>query len=87
MATKKSSPIKLTEEEVNLTVNLNQKKQQITDEINYVAQQKVVLDYRQRQIDKAYEDIVTFERQIISSLTQKYGNGTVDIEAGTFIPS
>lgn len=79
--------ITLTEDEVKLVTNLNQKKEKLTQEINYIAQQNIVLNYRQKVADKDYEDIVNFERQIVSSLTSKYGNGTIDIESGTFIPS
>ena len=79
--------IKLTESEINTVTTLNQKKEQLTSNINNIAQQKIVLDYRYKQAEKQYEEIVTFEGQIISSFTQKYGIGTIDIEAGMFIPS
>ena len=79
--------ITLTEDEVKLVNNLNQKKEKLTQEINYIAQQNIVLNYRQKVADKDYEEIVNFERQIVSTLTSKYGNGTIDIESGTFIPS
>lgn len=82
-----SSEIKLTKEELRMVNTLNDKKEAITQEINYVAQQQVVLDYRKNLIDKGYEEIVTLERQITTSLTEKYGKGTIEIEKGVFIPS
>lgn len=86
MKKEKETTIQLTEEEVTLVQNLNSRKEILTEEINNVAQQRVILDYRSRVIDKSYDEIVTFERQIASTLTQKYGKGTVDIEKGVFIP-
>lgn len=86
MEDNKETTIQLTEEEITLVQNLNSRKEILTEEINSVAQQKVVLDYRTKVIDKTYEDIVTYERQIASTLTQKYGKGSVDIEKGVFIP-
>lgn len=86
MADKKETTIQLTEEEITLVQNLNARKEVLTEEINNVAQQRVVLDYRSRTIEKSYEDIVVYERQIATSLTQKYGKGSVDIEKGVFIP-
>lgn len=82
-----SSEIKLTKEELRMVNTLNDKKEAITQEINYVAQQQVVLDYRKNLINKGYEEIVTLERQITTSLTEKYGKGTIEIEKGVFIPS
>lgn len=81
-----SQGIKLTEGEINMVNTLNQRKTQLTEDINNIAQQKIVLDYRYRQAEKRYEEIVSLEGQIVSSLVQKYGNGTVDIDNGTFIP-
>lgn len=78
--------IKLTEGEINMVNTLNQRKTQLTEDINNIAQQKIVLDYRYKQAEKRYEEIVSLESQIVSSLVQKYGNGTVDIDSGTFIP-
>lgn len=82
-----SSEIKLTEDELKMVTSLNSKKEILTQEINNVAQQQVVLDYRKKVIDQSYEDVVTFERQITNTLTEKYGRGTIEIEKGVFIPA
>jgi len=79
--------IKLTESEITTVNALNEKKEQLTLNINNIAQQKIVLDYRYKQAEKQYEEIVILENQIISSFTQKYGIGTIDIDTGVFIPS
>jgi Trm5-related predicted tRNA methylase len=81
------SGIMLTEIEINMVNTLNQRKTQLTEEVNNIAQQKIVLDYRYKQAEKRYEEVVTLEGQIVSALVQKYGNGTVDIERGMFNPS
>lgn len=82
-----SSEIQLTKEEINLVNSLNAKKETLTQEINSVAQQQVILDYRKKSIDQTYQEVVTFEKQIATSFTEKYGNGVIEIEKGVFIPS
>lgn len=79
--------VELTEQERASLADLNTKKETLTNEINSIAQQKLVLNYRERQADKYYEQIVELEGQLGKSFTQKYGNGTIDIENGVFIPS
>lgn len=86
MKDKNITTIQLTEEEIALVQNLNARKEVLTEEINNVAQQRVVLNYRSKNIEKSYEEIVVYERQIATTLTQKYGKGSVDIEKGVFTP-
>lgn len=84
---KKTAPIKLTEQEKETLVNLNKKKEQLTAEVSSIAEQNLILRYREKQADIYYEQIVQLENQIGRSFTEKYGNGTIDIENGVFISS
>lgn len=79
--------VELTDTEKNLVKDLNSKKEKLTEEINFIAQQKLVLNYRQKRADAFYEQIVEQESQIAKNFTEKYGTGSVDIEKGVFIPS
>ena len=79
--------IKLTESELNMIANFERNKKLITDEVSFIAQQQLSLDYRQEEAEALYRRNVEFEKQIGDVLTQKYGNGTIDTENGVFIPA
>jgi hypothetical protein len=77
--------IRLTEGELNLLNELNRKKEIVSNEVSFIAQQQVILDYRLEEAKKLYRDNIELEKQIGESFTAKYGNGTIDIENGVFI--
>ena len=79
--------IKLTETEVKLLTDLNRKKDLVAKEVAFLAQQRLNLDYRQEEAEKLYRNNLELERQLGTQFTEKYGNGTIDIEKGIFIPS
>lgn len=81
------SSIKLTETETKLLTDLNTKKESVRQEVSYLAQQRLNLNYRQEQAEKLYRNNLEFERELGTQLTEKYGNGTIDIEKGIFIPA
>lgn len=90
MATTKKAvdqSVELTETEKSLLKDLNSKKANLTEEVNFIAQQQLVLNYRQKRADAFYEQIVEQENQIAKNFTEKYGTGSVDIEKGVFNPS
>jgi hypothetical protein len=79
--------IKLTETEIRLLTDLNRKKDLVSREVNFLAQQRLNIDYRQEEAEKLYRSNLELERQLGNQFTEKYGNGTIDIEKGLFIPS
>ena len=79
--------IKLTETEIRLLTDLNRKKDLVTREVSFLAQQRLNTDYRQEEAEKLYRSNLELERQLGNQFTEKYGNGTIDIEKGLFIPS
>lgn len=79
--------IKLTETEIRLLTDLNRKKDLVAREVNFLAQQRLNIDYRQEEAEKLYRSNLEFEKQLGNQFTEKYGNGTIDIEKGLFIPS
>lgn len=79
--------ISLKEAEIKLLTELQRKKDLVNREVAFIAQQQLVLDYRQEEAEKLYRDNLELEKQLGTSMTSKYGNGTIDIENGLFIPS
>lgn len=79
--------IPLTEEEKTLFVDLNNRKEQVkTEAANLYVLQKQI-DGRKEVLDKTFTQVAELEIQIGKSLTQKYGDGVVDTDTGTFIPA
>lgn len=91
MATKaqtdKPAPIKLLKREVELLESLTERKQKINIDILEIGQQKLALDYREGKLEDNYRDVIEFEQQVVNSLTEKYGQGSIDVENSSFIPS
>jgi hypothetical protein len=79
--------IALTEGEMKLLTELSRKKDIVAQEVSYLAQQQLTIDYRQEEAEKLYRDNIELEKQIGDALTTKYGNGRIDLENGVFIPA
>ena len=79
--------IVLSETEIKLLTELQRKKELVNREVAFIAQQQIVLDYRQEEAEKLYRDNLELEKQLGTSMTSKYGNGTIDIENGIFVPA
>lgn len=77
--------IRLTETEIRLLTDLNRKKELVVREVNFLAQQRLNLDYRQEEAEKLYRSNLELERQLGTQFTEKYGNGSIDIDKGLFI--
>lgn len=79
--------IRLTETEIRLLTDLNRKKDLVAREVAFLAQQQLNIDYRQEEAEKLYRSNLELERQLGTQLTEKYGNGSIDIDKGLFIPA
>ena len=78
--------IQLTENELAFISNLDKRRVLVSNEINYIAQRQLELGYRQKEAEKLYEQNLELEKQIISTLQTKYGNGRINAELGLYIP-
>lgn len=83
----KPDGVKLSETEIKLLTDLNRKKDIVAREVSFLAQQQLNIDYRQEEAEKLYRDNLELEKQLGNQLTEKYGNGTIDLEHGLFIPA
>lgn len=79
--------IPLTEEEKTLFTDLTARKNQVRSEAAnlYIMQKQI--DARREALDRTFTQVAELENQIGASLTQKYGDGVVDTDTGTFIPA
>lgn len=65
-----------------------------TAQIGQIEVELHLLEKRLRQIQEmrsnlfsTYEELQTKEQDLVKSLNEKYGDGVLDLDSGTFIPS
>ena len=80
-------PIKLTEEELERLVSLQRKSAGVTQEFGNLEIMKLQLDARREELVSFYEQLKEDERTFGKELSEKYGDGTIDIEKGEFVPA
>jgi hypothetical protein len=78
-------PIKLTEEELERLVSLQRKSTGVTQEFGNLEIMKLQLDARREELVSFYGQLKEDERTFGKELSEKYGDGTIDIEKGEFI--
>lgn len=78
---------KLTQEEIQQLQEIQQQNQSLALELGNLEIAKI-------QIENRYDELVEFHTQLKSKenefgkeLSTKYGNGTIDLEKGEFIPA
>jgi len=81
------SKIKISEDELNQLINAKTVKNNIVNEFGQISIIELELAERKKRAESLYIKAVENEYNISKSLQDKYGQGTVDISTGTFIPS
>ena len=80
-------PIKLTEEELENLVSLQRKSAGVTQEFGNLEIMKLQLDARREELVSFYSQLKEDERTFGKELSEKYGDGTINIEKGEFVPA
>jgi hypothetical protein len=80
-------PIKLTEEELENLVSLQRKSAGVTQEFGNLEIMKLQLDARREELVSFYGQLKEDERTFGKELSEKYGDGTINIEKGEFVPT
>ena len=85
--------IKLTEEEMSQIQQLQQKYSEITAKLGQshlrkrlLEQELDTLDNEIANLHNSYGTTQGVEKKLIDAISSKYGNGTVDLDSGNFIP-
>ena len=79
--------IKFTEDELKNLQELQGTYQQITMAMGQLTLSRLGLDQREESIKSTLEETKTKENELATSLTEKYGKGTLNIETGEFTPT
>lgn len=80
-------PIKLTQEELASLVELQRKSTAVTQEFGNLEIMKLQMNARKDELVAFYGQLKEDERTFGKELSEKYGDGTIDIEKGEFIPA
>ena len=91
---KKSKEVKFTQEELNSIEQLKNNYSSITNalgnlEISRIQTEKRLdmLSNEKLRLETQYEQIIQEENNLINTLTEKYGQGNLDINTGVFTPA
>ena len=89
-----AKPTKFTEEELTSIQDLQQKYAQTTDAFGRLRVQRVIMNQQFEQLDEAdaklendYTELQKSEQELVQSLNDKYGAGSLDINTGEFTPA
>lgn len=77
----------LTQEEVNKLKELKQEFQNLTDVAGKVEIQIMNLELQKQTIKANLQQIQQKELVLAQELEEKYGNGTISLESGEFLPN
>ena len=78
---------KLTREELEKIYEVQQNNQKLIQELGQIKLTELNLERREEAAIKFLEDTRTQETEFMKTLEDKYGQGSIDIEQGIFIPA
>lgn len=78
---------KLTQEELQTLQELQQQRQAVILELGSLELTQIDLDNRREEIETFYSELKIKEQEYGKTLSEKYGNGSIDLEKGEFTPS
>lgn len=78
--------MKLTQEELQAIYTLRQRQTRLKQELGNIGQERLNLSIREAEVEKYYRENLELEKVISTELKEKYGEGSIDIESGEFIP-
>lgn len=78
---------KLTVEEIEKLQEIQQQNQALALELGNLEITKIQIENRYDELVEFYNKLKTTENEFGKELSTKYGNGTIDLEKGEFIPN
>ena len=90
---KKSKDIKFTKDVLNSIEELRNNYNSVTNSLGMLEVSRMQTEKRLETIEgdkirleTQYEQLTMVEKELINSLTEKYGQGSIDINSGVFTP-
>lgn len=78
---------KLSQEELEQLQELQQKNGALVNELGTIALAEINLEERKENAEKYLFDLRETEKELAGTLEEKYGAGSIDLNAGEFIPA
>lgn len=78
---------KLTQEELQTLQEFQQQRQAVIVELGSLELTQMELDNKREEIETFYSELKIKEQEYGKTLSEKYGNGSIDLEKGEFTPS
>jgi predicted nucleic acid-binding Zn-ribbon protein len=79
-----SEQLKLSQDELNFLKKLQSDQQTLVTQFGQLEYQMQILELQKDQLVETLNKLREQELTTGNELTQKYGNGTIDLESGTF---
>ena len=79
-----SEQIKLSQEELDSIKQLQNQQQSLINQFGQLEYKMQLLELQKDQLVETIGKLQIEEKEIGTNLTEKYGNGTVDLESGMF---
>ena len=77
--------IKLTQEEIEKLQEIQQQNLAVVNELGNLEVAKLQIETRREEIVKYFNELKQEEQAFGKTLSDKYGNGTIDLDKGEFI--
>ena len=79
-----SEQIKLSQEEIDSIKQLQNQQQSLINQFGQLEYQMQLLELQKDQLVETIGKLQIEEKEIGTNLTEKYGNGTINIDSGLF---
>ena len=83
----KQTPQSFSEQELNELKELRNKISQLTLQFGQISISMTKLTESKKQLESKLKDLEKEESDIAKKLSNKYGDGSIDLKSGTFTPS
>ena len=77
----------LTQEEIQKVTNLRQQFNELVNVIGNIEVQIIDLQLKKENLKSSFQQLQEQELTVAKELEEKYGQGTISIETGEFLPS
>jgi hypothetical protein len=78
---------KLTEEEIKTLQEIQQSNQALVNELGSLEVTKIQIENRYDELVEYYNELKVKEKSFGKELSEKYGDGNIDLSKGEFIPN
>ena len=81
-----ADPIKFNDEELGQIREIQQLYATVVNQAGQVHLEEIILNERKEQVKLNLQEVKRREQELVSSLTETYGKGTINMETGEFTP-